>query len=274
MAMRLDISVSERYHFTRNKSQSFIKDGLISVNGKIITKPSFEVNELDTTHLTEDKKTHWVSRSAGKLDGFIEELRMKDYDLKITGTSCLDVGSSTGWFTQVLLERWATHVHAVDVGTDQLHSTIKSDPRVTSYEKMDIREFADLRWVDLQIWESQKTNQPKNQSANYDLIVCDASFISLEEILPYILSLANKQTHIILLWKPQFEVGRENLRKTWVPKDEKIVTKIQKGWEEFVKNSNCEILHQEKSTVVGEAGNQEWLYLIRKYKKTLTSAKK
>lgn len=242
--MRLDLLISEKFGFTRNKAQAFIKDGLVSIDRKIITKPSFEVDWTENISLEEAKKIHWVSRSAGKLDGFLDELRMNNYELRIPGAICLDVGSSTWGFTQVLLERWASHVDAVDVGTDQLHPSLRDNPRVTSYEQTDIREF--------------------ESKTHYDIIVCDASFISLQEIFPSILKFADQSTHIILLWKPQFEVGREHLRKTWVPKGEKIVAKRQKEWEDFLKSRNCEILQKEKSTVIGEAGNEEWMYSLRK----------
>ena len=267
--MRLDLFISEKFGFTRNKAQAFIKDGLVSIDRKIITKPSFEVDWSENISLEEVKKIHWVSRSAGKLDGFLDSLSRhsrgwsnpgteKEFDnvtgllrssrwqkpLRIPGATCLDVGSSTWGFTQVLLERWASHIDAVDVGTDQLHPSLRDNPRVTSYEQTDIREF--------------------ESKTHYDIIVCDASFISLQEIFPSILKFADQSTHIILLWKPQFEVGREHLRKTWVPKDEKIVTKRQKEWEDFLKSHNCEILQKEKSTVIGEAGNEEWMYSLRK----------
>ncbi len=267
--MRLDLFISGKFGFTRNKAKQFIEFGLAEVNGKNISKVSYDVSEWDTVTLVEDKSLHWVSRSAGKLDGFLDSLSRhsrgwsnpgteKEFDnvtgslrssrwqepLRILGATCLDVGSSTWGFTQVLLERWASHVDAVDVGTDQLHESLRNDPRVMSYEQTDIREF-----------ESE---------THYDIIVCDASFISLQEIFPSILKFADQSTHIILLWKPQFEVGREHLRKTWVPKDEKIVTKRQKEWEDFLKSDNCEILQKEKSTVIGEAGNEEWMYSLQK----------
>ncbi len=242
--MRLDLFISEKFGFTRNKTKQYIESGLAEVNARNITKVSFDVREWDIVSLIEDKSLHWVSRSAGKLDGFFEQLWLCGKSPEIRDTYCLDVGSSTGGFTQVLLQRWASHVDAVDVGTDQLHESLRNDPRVTSYEQTDIREF-----------ESE---------THYDIIVCDASFISLQEIFPSILELANQKTHILLLWKPQFEVGREHLRKTWVPKDEKIVTKRQKEWEDFLKSHNCKILQKEKSTVIGEAGNEEWLYSIQK----------
>jgi 23S rRNA (cytidine1920-2'-O)/16S rRNA (cytidine1409-2'-O)-methyltransferase len=236
--------VWEKFGFTRNKSQAFIRDGLVLVNKKVITKPSFEVINDEKIELKEERRIHWVSRSAGKLDGFLEQLRVSNCELRIIGTYCLDVGSSTWWFTQVLLERWVAHVDAIDVGTDQLHPSLKNDPRVTSYEQTDIRDFTPEKI--------------------YDIIVCDASFISLRGILLSILKLANSETDIILLWKPQFEVGRENLRKTWVPKDERVLIQKQKEWEEFIIANFCDIVVKEKSAVIGEAGNVEWLYYVKK----------
>lgn len=143
-----------------------------------------------------------------------------------------------------MLEYGAIHVDAVDVGTNQLHESLRSDTRVTSYEQTDIRSFVSDR--------------------EYSIIVCDASFISLQEILPSILNFATRKTEIILLYKPQFEVGRENLRKTGVPKDEKITEQCMKEFEEFLAEKNCSIIQKEKSTLQGEAGNQEWIYWIRK----------
>jgi len=144
---------------------------------------------------------NWVSRSAEKLAGFLEQ-----FPIKINGKKCLDVGSSTGGFTQVLLSYGANRIDAVDVGSNQLHESIRSNPKVSSYEQTDIRDFA-----------------KQNNGIFYDIIVCDASFISLYEIVDFIFLVANTDTKIILLYKPQFEVGRDQLRKTGVPKDLKIV---------------------------------------------------
>lgn len=217
--MRFDVVLAERCGFTRNKAQQLIALGLVSVNGKTITKTSFDVSESDTFAIIEDRRVYWVSRSAEKLIGFLEQSRNEMLLQKVAGSSCLDVGSSTGGFTQVLLEHGAAHVDAVDVGTNQLHETIRNDARVTSYEEMDIRHFA---------------NQDRMR---YDFIVCDASFISLVEILDSMLALADKETNIILLFKPQFEVGKQHLRKTGVPKDEKSIQDAMKRFENFVQNS-------------------------------------
>lgn len=132
----------------------------------------------------------------------------------------------------------------MDVGRDQLHPSIRVDERVTSHEQMDIRDF-----------------MPKSL---YDIIVCDASFISLTQILDAILRHAENSTEIILLFKPQFEVGKEHLRKTGVPKDETCVSRAMQVFEEYIKDKNCVILAKEKSCLIGEAGNQEWVYWIKK----------
>lgn len=133
----------------------------------------------------------------------------------------------------------------VDVGTNQLHEIIRNNPKVTSYEQQDIRSFI-------------------SSHAPYSIIFCDASFISLHEILPSMLGLADEHTDLILLYKPQFEVGRENLRKTGVPKDEKIVEQKMMEFETFLKDQDCQIITKERSTLIGEAGNQEWIYWIKK----------
>lgn len=163
--MRLDQFLAQQHHLTRNRAQQLIDSGLISVNGKIIKKSSYEVKPEDTFFLQEDKKIHWVSRSATKLDGFLEE-----FPIDLVGKTGLDVGSSTGGFTQVLLERGVSRVDAVDVGTDQLHASLRDNPQIHLYEQTDIRDFS--------------------SSSLYDIIVCDASFISLREICPSIFALA------------------------------------------------------------------------------------
>ncbi len=237
--MRLDLYISEKYGFTRNKSQALIDAGFICVNGKVIDKASFSVTWDEIFSIREDKSIHWVSRSAGKLDGFLEEIGFID----ITWKNCLDIGSSTGGFTQVLLEKWSSHVDAVDVGTDQLHEKIKNDPRVSSFEKTDIRKFSG-------------TCHP---GGTYDIITCDVSFISLAEIIPDILRFLDKNTDIFLLFKPQFEVGRANLRKTGVPKDKKIVEQKLKEFEQLLNHNCLKIKKKSPSTVIWEAGNEEWM---------------
>lgn len=243
MAMRLDQYLVNHFGFTRNKAQQLIDSGLVLLNAKICNKSSFKIKEDDTVSIVEDRRVNWVSRSAEKLAGFFEVIQGK---IVLEWKNCLDIGSSTGWFTQVLLSLGVHHIDAVDVGTDQLHESIRQDSRVSSYEQTDIRNFAiDHPYI-------------------YDIIVCDASFISLSEIIDSISVLSDGYTEIVLLYKPQFEVGREHLRHTGVPKDPKIVEQKMKEFEWLLQLKYFNILKILPSSLKGEAGNQEWIYWIQK----------
>jgi 23S rRNA (cytidine1920-2'-O)/16S rRNA (cytidine1409-2'-O)-methyltransferase len=214
---------------------------LVSIGAVVCQKSAQEVWEEDIITIRESREREWVSRSAGKLVGLLEAIWVDT----LAWRSCLDIGSSTGGFTQILLAHGASRVTAVDVGTDQLHPSIRSDARVVSHENTDIRTFAP--------WEM------------YDVITIDVSFISLREIVPVLPRFTKSDTDIYLLYKPQFEVWKNNLRKTWVPKDEKIVAKTLAEFQDFLASSGWSIRHLMKAAVVGEAGNQEymmWLQLI------------
>lgn len=197
------------------------------------------MNETDKVELLEDKRVEFVSRSALKLDVFLDEI-----GLDVSGMTCLDIGASTGGFTQVLLMRGAKKVHAVDVGTLQLHASLRQDTRVACYENTDIRNFT--------------------TPTSFDIIVGDISFISLTKLMDSILSLASPGTEIILLYKPQFEVGSENLRKTGVPKSEAIVAKKFEEFQKFLGEKGVHIKKITPSSIQGEAGNQEYLLSLQK----------
>lgn len=244
--MRLDHYLVLHHGLTRNKAQQLIKSDLISVDAKICNKSSQLIGEGHIVTIVEDRRVAWVSRSAEKLAGFLEAYSIQNSELNISWSNCLDVGSSTGGFSQVLLGYEVSHIDAVDVGTGQLHALLQNDPRVTSYEETDIRDFA------------------KTKHTPYDIIVCDASFISLTQILDSMIALADSETKMILLYKPQFEVGREQLRKTGVPKDMKIVENKMKEFEELLRLKNMSIIKKEKSSLIGEAGNQEWIYMLER----------
>ncbi len=243
--MRLDQYLVKHHHLTRNRAQQLIATDLILVDSRICNKASFAMRDTSIVSIIHDRRVAWVSRSAEKLAGFLEWLPIA---LHLLDGTCLDIGSSTGGFTQVLLGLWVRHVDAVDVGTDQLHASLRHDPRVTIYEQTDVRDFS------------------KNNTGNivYDTIVCDASFISLIEIIDAILVLANETTKIILLYKPQFEVGREHLRKTGVPKDITVVQEKMTEFEGILCAKNTTILERTPAILMGEAGNQEWIYLLQK----------
>ncbi|WP_455755770.1 23S rRNA (cytidine-2'-O)-methyltransferase TlyA [Sulfurimonas sp.] len=217
---------------SRNKAQALVKDGLVSVNSKVILKSAFKVDENDEVKVGEHD--NYVSRSAHKLKSFLQEL-----DLDISGMSALDIGSSTGGFTQVLLENNVKEVSAVDVGRDQLHKSIKEDARVKSYESCDIRKF-----------ESEK---------QFELVVSDVSFISLLNILDDVERLACG--NIILLFKPQFEVGREAKRdNNGVVLDEKAIKKAMIKFEDACELKKWKLVKKSPSKLTGKDGNLEYCY--------------
>jgi 23S rRNA (cytidine1920-2'-O)/16S rRNA (cytidine1409-2'-O)-methyltransferase len=251
--MRLDKYLVLHHGFTRNKAQALIDAGLIVIDGKIILKASSEVSENSIITITPDKKIDYVSRSAGKLDGFLDQLSESQWMLNeklevflqapiIENALCLDVGSSTGGFTQILLERWAKKVIAVDVGSDQLHPSLRSHNKVELYEQTDIRDFT--------------------YKESFDIITIDVSFISLREIFPHLSRCMKEDARIFALYKPQFEVGKENLRKTGVPKNENIILQKLEEFRNFSKWIWLNIIYDSKSIVIGEAGNQEYMFLL------------
>lgn len=221
---------------TRNKAQTMIKASHVSVNSKVITKPSLKISDSDEVKVQEHKQ--YVSRAAFKLSNFLEELHVE-----LKGAVALDIGSSTGGFTEVLLEHGVSEVTAVDVGRDQLHVSLKEDARVHSYESCDIREF-----------ESDK---------KFDIVVSDVAFISLLHILDDVDRLANDK--IILLFKPQFEVGREVKRdNNGVVLDEKAIQSAMKKFEEACLTKNWKLVLKSPSKITGKEGNLEYCYYFEK----------
>ncbi len=222
---------------TRNKAQNMIKEALVSVDGIIILKASHKIDpQINTIKVQEHKE--YVSRGALKLDAFLDEL-----SLNIEGANALDIGSSTGGFTQVLLERKVLHVSCVDVGSDQLHHSLRSDERVSVYENQDIRTF---------------TSDEK-----FDLITSDVAFISLMHILDAVDTLAKDK--IILLFKPQFEVGREVKRdKNGVVRDEKAIQKAMIHFEDACMIKGWKLILKSESKITGKEGNLEYCYYYQK----------
>ena len=184
--MRLDSYVFEKgFAQSRNKAAELIKEGSVWLNGKVERKSSVEVGENDTVDV--EKIMQYVSRAGLKLRGFINEL-----SLHVKGLEVLDIGSSTGGFVQVWLEEGVKSVTAVDVGSEQLHPSLKVDKRIILHENTDIRLF--------------------NPNKTYDMVSCDVSFIGIGVLLEHIHRLAKRD--IIILFKPQFEVRKEIKRKT------------------------------------------------------------
>lgn len=217
---------------SRNKAQQLIKDHAVSVDGKIIDKVSFEADETMKVEIADIAL--YVSRSAIKLKGF---LPFTEWNLK--GLTALDVGSSTGGFTQVLLEEGVESVTCVDVGSDQLHPSLRSDSRVTVHENTDIRNFS--------------------RDKTYEIVTCDVAFIPLELILESINQLASK--YIVVLFKPQFQVGREVKRdKNGVVKDNSAIGKAMIRFEDTCALIGWKLVAKEVAHIAGKEGNQETCY--------------
>lgn len=220
---------------TRSQAEGTIRLGNVTVNGRVVTKPGTFVGNKDDVKLQE--KERYVSRAGLKLASVAQLL-----GVDFRGRTVLDVGSSTGGFTDYALQHGATKVWAVDVGTEQLHPSLRSDVRIDLHEKTDIRDFI-------------MTDKP-------DVVVMDVSFISLREILPHIATeLSNKNTQIVAMLKPQFEAGKHQVNKG-VIKNDSVRRKILKDFEDWSRQYFV-IQDKRDSEVAGTKGNRERFYLLR-----------
>lgn len=221
---------------TRSQAESWIRLGSVTVNNEVVKKPGFFVRPDAVIRLHTSEQ--YVSRAGLKLASVAQALKLNFQDAVV-----LDVGSSTGGFTDYALQHGAKKVYAVDVGTDQLHPRLRGDSRIELHEKTDIRNF--------------KTD------ARPDLIVMDVSFISSREILPYLAAeLMTSSTLLALMVKPQFEAGREQTNKG-VIKNDAVRRKILKDFEEWAKRLFI-IIDKRDSDVAGSKGNKERFYLLKR----------
>jgi len=236
---RLDILLFDKKLVESRKIASdLIKEGKVFVNKLKIFKPSKEVGEDDKIEITEIPK--YVSRAGLKLDG-----ALKEFKISVSDKVALDVGSSTGGFTDCLLQNGIKKVYAVDVGTDQLNYKIKADSRVVSIEKTDIRNIRELQ-------------------EKVDLAVVDVSFISLEKVLPTVIKFIKDSAEIIALVKPQFEVGKENLGKGGIVKDSELQKAVVEKIKTFAQSLNLKIVEEMESPIKGGDGNTEYLLHLNK----------
>jgi 23S rRNA (cytidine1920-2'-O)/16S rRNA (cytidine1409-2'-O)-methyltransferase len=232
--VRLDAYLAaEGLAASRQKALWLIENGYVSVDGKITMKASFSVEDEMDVSVAEVKT--YVGRGGLKLEGFFE-----DFALDVGGFVCLDVGASTGGFTEVLLDKGAVKVVAVDVGSLQLASSLKSDARVESFENTDIRAF--------------------EYPSKFDLVVIDLAFISTKEILHVIAKHSSK--YLLALVKPQFEVGKAVKRnKKGVVTDLAAVEKALFDFELEVQKTGLKLLAKLPCKFTGKEGNQEYFFM-------------
>lgn len=237
---RLDVFLMEaRLAETRSKAGDMIMAGLVSVDGQRVDKAGFFVKPDVQIHIKELPR--YVSRGGDKLASVADKLKLNFKDKII-----LDVGSSTGGFTDYALQHGAKKVYAVDVGTGQLYYRLRIDPRVVVIERTDIRDVYDL------------PDKP-------DYAVIDVSFISLERIMPAVIRLLHKNSLVVAMVKPQFESGA-GLTHKGVIKNDKMRRDILKDFEIWVQKLFV-IVSKADSEVPGAKGNRERFYLLRPLKK-------
>lgn len=221
---------------SRAGARAAIEAGRVRVDGVRVTKPAQEIS--DTAQIEADPAHPYVSRGGLKLAHGLEA-----FGVDPAGRVCLDIGASTGGFTEVLLLNGAAHIVAVDVGRGQLHPRIAADPRVTSYEATDARNLT-----------AEMLPEPPS------LLVCDASFISLEKLLAVSLSLAAPGAELVGLFKPQFEVGREHVGKGGIVTDIAAADAAAVRFEAWMKEQGWPIHAWTASPVSGGDGNAERLF--------------
>ncbi len=220
---------------TRSQAENFIKLGEVLVDGKVIKKPGHMVTDQHDIKLTATEQ--YVSRAGLKLASVAQALK-----LEFANKVMLDVGSSTGGFTDYALQHGAKKVIAVEVGTNQLHPKLHGNPLIELHEKTDIRDF--------------RTDQA------IDIVVIDVSFISLREILPSIASLSQPSTQIVAMVKPQFEASQSKLKHKGVIKNDRMRRDILKDFELWTTQA-FKIQDKADSHIAGAKGNLERFYLLK-----------
>lgn len=224
---------------SRARAQDAIAAGLVTANGKVVIKPS---ETLADSAVIEAAPAHpWVSRGGVKLAGALAQ-----YPIEIEDHVCLDVGASTGGFTEVLLSEGAALVFAIDVGTNQLHESLRGHPRIVSMEQTDIRSY-----------------DGKRLPQRPDVVVIDASFISLKLILPVALQLAAAPMSLLALIKPQFEAPRAAIKKGIV-RDAAVHQAVCDDIAAFAAEQGCTDIKVFPSSIAGGDGNVEFFLGARR----------
>jgi 23S rRNA (cytidine1920-2'-O)/16S rRNA (cytidine1409-2'-O)-methyltransferase len=242
MPKRLDVYLSDNNIVkSRSLAATLIKQGSVEVNGRICTKPSFTVGDGDNVKII-GELPKYVGRGGLKL-----EKALAHYRLHLDGTVCIDIGASTGGFTDCMLQNGAAKVYSVDVGTDQLDEKLRNDSRVISMEKTDIRNCV-------------------GTLPQVDFISIDVSFISLKLVLPSAFALLKDGGECVALIKPQFEAGKAHLSKNGIVRDAKVHKKVCDDIAEFASAVGFERSEIIPSPITGGDGNTEYLIYLKRLK--------
>ncbi|MBQ8827986.1 MAG: TlyA family RNA methyltransferase [Clostridia bacterium] len=237
LRMRLDVALIERGIFeSRTRAQRAVSEGCITVNGRVVTKASFDVSDTDAVVSSGDPLP-FVSRGGLKLQGAIES-----FNLNLNGVSAIDIGASTGGFTEVLLNYGAKDVVAVDVGHGQLAPEIASDARVLNLEGTDFRNLPDDEFL-----------------SRFDFACSDVSFISVTFLLPKMYSVLKENGRAVVLIKPQFESDTRRVGKRGIVRDEKARRRAVEKVESCAEMCGFEVKRIIESPITGGDGNVEYL---------------
>lgn len=222
-------------HFeSRALAQAAIAAGKVTVGGRVLSKASEKI--FADAKIVAEAEHPWVSRAGLKLSHALDV-----FEVDPAGLACLDIGASTGGFTDVLLARGAASVVAVDVGRDQLHQRLRGHPKISSLEGTDARSLT------------------ADQVGAPELLVCDASFISLHKLLLVPLSLAAPKAHLIALFKPQFEVGRAHVGKGGIVSDSAATQQAEAAFVDWLAEQGWNTRAHAESPIKGGDGNAERL---------------
>ena len=237
---RADLVLVERGLFeSRARARAAIEAGLVTANDKQVQKPS---ETIPADAVVQAQPAHpYVSRGGVKLAGALEQ-----YPIEIENHVCLDVGASTGGFTEVLLANGASMVFAIDVGHGQLHPSLHGHPKIVSMEATDIRSFED-----------------KRLPMRPDVVVIDVSFISLKAVLPVALSLAASPMHLLALIKPQFEASRKHAKRGII-RNAMVHQEICDDITAFAASLGCSDIQVFPSSITGGDGNIEFFFGARR----------
>lgn len=229
---------------SRERARAVIMAGKVAVDGKTVDKPGAQI-DMEARLEVQEADSRYVSRGGEKMEG-----ALKTFAVNPKGMVVMDVGASTGGFTDCILQKGAEKVYAVDVGYGQLAWGLRKDPRVVSLERRNIRYL--------------RREEVKEE---LDLIVIDTSFISVEKFLPHLVGFLKKGGAILGLIKPQFEVGREEVGKGGVVRDKALHKKVIDRVSQFSRGLGLKILGVTESPLLGPKGNKEFFIYLRKENK-------
>jgi len=226
---------------TRTRGEEIIRKGDVLVNGKMLDRPGKKI-DIDSTIELLSHELEWVSRGALKLVAALEE-----WPVEVNEKKWMDIGASTGGFTEVLLSKGATHVTCIDVGSGQLNPKLLTNPQITNFEKTNVRELT-----------ARHFPEP------VDGAVIDVSFISLEKVLPFLVPYLKPGADIIALVKPQFEVGKGNVDKHGIVKNTLLYPEVITNVSKAAVNTNLTVNATIDSPIKGGDGNREFLMWLTK----------